>query len=359
MATIEKRQGKNGKSTYRVRVRVRGQERTQSFARKTDAKLWAQDVEARLKTGRRVPTIEATRRTVSELIDFYLEDYLPTKRRNRDAANYRRHLEWWREQIGQVPLIDITPMLITKQRNRLKEIGKAGRPVSPGTVNRYLVSLSHCFTVGVRVLEWIDTNPVRNVERLEEPDGRERFLDEDEIIALLKACMASKSAALYPVVVLALSTGMRQGEILGLRWSEVDLTLGTITLGKERTKTSRRRVVPLVGHALDVLREWSKVRPIDTDLVFPGRKRPNRARQPLYVRTSWETAIKEAGIEDYRFHDNRHSAASYLLMTGASQLEVAAILGHQTLAMVQRYSHMSDQHRRQVLERMNRELFGS
>ena len=354
MATIEKRKGKSGKVSYRVRVRVRGQERTETFERKTDAKLWAADVESKLKLGKRVPTSEAAKRTVGDLIDYYLDEYLPTKRRNRDEKNYRRHLEWWRDKIGSVLLMDATPVLITRQRDLLKREGKTGAPVSPGTVNRYLVSLSHAFTVGEKVLEWLDTNPARRVERLEEPDGRERFLSPEEIIALLKAAKASRSRSLYTIVVLALSTGMRQGEILGLRWHEIDLQAGTITLGKERTKTSKRRMVPLVGRALEELKAWRKVRRIDTDLVFPG----TQADRPINIRSAWETAVTDAGIKDYRFHDNRHSAASYLLMTGASDLEVAAILGHQTLAMVKRYAHLSDAHRRGVLERMNAELFG-
>ena len=359
MATIEKRVSSDGTVSWRARVRIRGQQRTETFQKKTDAKLWASDIETKLKLGKRVPTLEATRRTVSDLIDYYLEEHLPTKKRNRDERNYRRHLEWWRDAIGNVPLIDVTGRILTKHRDRLLREGGAGdEPIGPATVNRYLASLSHAFTVAERTLEWTDSNPVHRVERLEEPEGRERFLDPDEILALLKAAKANRSKSMYPIVVLALSTGMRQGEILGLRWHEIDFDAGNITLTKERTKTSKRRVVPLVGHAMEVLREWSRVREIDTDLVFPGRRRPNGDRKPLNIRVTWGNILREAGIEDYRFHDNRHSAASYLLMTGASDMEVAGILGHETLAMVKRYSHMSDQHRRKVLERMNQELFG-
>jgi len=354
MATIEKRVGPKG-ATYRVRVRVRGQQRTATFERKTDAKTWASEVESNLKMGRRVATSQAMRRTVGDLIDFYLEEYLPTKTRNRDASNYRRHLLWWKRHIGNTPLIDVTGELLTRNRNRLatEETGRGKR--SAGTVNRYITSLSHAFTVGVKTLEWLDRNPVRNVERLEESEGRTRFLSPEEIVDLLKCCKESPCAALYPVVILALSTGMRRGEILGLQWSDVDFELQQIVLPKDRTKTRQRRVIPLVGHALKTMEEWSKVRRIDSDLVFPGRKKG----KPITIRDPWEAALKAAGINDYRFHDNRHSAASYLLMTGATDMEVAGVLGHSTLAMVKRYAHMSDQHRRSVLERMNKEVFSN
>jgi len=353
MATIETRKGKDG-TTYRVRVRVRGQQRTATFERKTDAKTWAAEVESKLKLGKRVASSQAMRRTLGELIDFYLTEYLPDKTRNRDQANYRRHLTYWKDNLGTLPLIDVTAEAITRQRNKLaKGDTVRGARRSPGTVNRYLISLSHCFTVGIKTLEWIDANPVRIVEKLEEPQGRVRFLSPDEIAALLKQAKASACAALYPVVILALSTGMRSAEIMGLRWGEVDLDRQQITLPKERTKTRTGRMIPLVGHALETLRDWAKVRRIDTDLVFPGRKKG----RPLVMRLPWEAALKAAGIENYRFHDNRHSAASYLLMTGATDLEIAGILGHATLSMVKRYAHLSDQHRRGVLERMNTEVF--
>jgi len=248
-----------------------------------------------------------------------------------------------------------TGELLTRYRNRLvtEETSRGRR--RPGTVNRYLTSLSHAFTVAVKTLEWIDRNPVRNVERLEEPEGRTRFLTPEEIVELLRCCKESPCAALYPIVILALSTGMRRGEILNLRWSDVDFERRQIVLPKEKTKTRQRRVIPLVGHALETLVEWSKERSNDSDLVFPGRMKG----KPMTIREPWEKALRAAGIEDYRFHDNRHSAASYLLMTGATDMEVAGILGHLTLAMVKRYAHMSDQHRRRVLERMNREVFST
>jgi len=179
-----------------------------------------------------------------------------------------------------------------------------------------------------------------------------RFLSDDERGRLLQACQASANPALYPAFVLSLSTGMRRMETMALAWQDVDLKAGRITL--HETKNGTRRVVPLAGHALAVLRDHAKVRRLGTDLLFPGRK-PSR---PVELRKAWLEALKVAGIEDYRWHDNRHSAASYLAMNGASLAEIAEVLGHRTLQMVQRYAHLSEAHTAGVVERMNARIFG-
>jgi integrase len=153
---------------------------------------------------------------------------------------------------------------------------------------------------------------------------------------------------------LALSTGMRAREITGLTWPRVDLQQRRILL--EDTKNGERRVVPIVGHALDLLRERGKVRRLDTDLVFPGPRKPE---QPVELRQAFLSALGKAGIEDFRFYDLRHSAASYLAMNGASLAEIAEVLGNKTLQMVKRYAHLSGAHTAGVVERMNAAIFGN
>jgi integrase len=137
-----------------------------------------------------------------------------------------------------------------------------------------------------------------------------------------------------------------------LTWQTVDLQRGIITL--QDTKNGERRTLHLTGIALDLIRQHAKVRRIDSQLVFPN---PTGTR-PASIRESWDHAVRRAQLEDFRFHDLRHSAASYLAMNGASLLEIAEILGHKTLSMVKRYTHLSDQHTRSVVERMNRAVFG-
>ena len=121
------------------------------------------------------------------------------------------------------------------------------------------------------------------------------------------------------------------------------------------TKNGERRLVPLAGPALALLREHAKVRPIDTALLFPGKV---KRHEPMDLRAPWLAALKAAEIDDFRFHDLRHSAASYLAMNGASLAEIAEVLGHKTLQMVRRYAHLSEAHTAGVVERMNAAIFG-
>jgi integrase len=156
------------------------------------------------------------------------------------------------------------------------------------------------------------------------------------------------------VVVLALSTGMRQGEIMGLTWDVVDLNRGRAIL--HETKNGERRAVAIAGHALDLLKELGKVRRIDTALLFPAKG--ITPKKPMDLRTPWEAAVKKAELADFHFHDLRHSAASYLAMNGASLAEIAEVLGHKTLQMVKRYAHLSEGHTARVVESMNSKIFG-
>lgn len=364
MATIEKRISSDGKTSYRVKVRLKGcPPQTATFERRTDAKKWAEDIQSAIREGRHFKTVEAKRHTVGELIDRYAEFELPRKGSQR--VHQGQQLAWWKKQIGERLLADATPALIAECREKLARKGShQGEGLSPATVNRYLAALSHAFTVAVNEWGWLDDSPLRKVKKLKEPGGRVRFLSDDERGRLLDACRESSNAALYPVVVLALSTGMREGEILGLYWKApkeppkdcawgvVDASAGRIVL--HQTKNKERRVLPLSGHALDLVRDLAKVRSLSTNLVFPGRK----PEQPIDLRFAWVNALEKAGIQNFRFHDLRHSAASYLAMDGASLNEIAEVLGHKTLQMVKRYAHLSEAHTGQVIASMNEKIFG-
>jgi len=356
MATIEKRTAADGSTSFRVKIRLKGHPpQTASFERLTDAKRWASSTESAIREGRHFRTTEAKRHTAADLIDRYVRDVLPGK---RDGAHQAAQLAWWRAELGAYLLADVTPALIAEARDKLAREGRA-----PATVMRYMAALSHCLTVGTKEYGWLEDSPMRKVSKPREPRGRVRFLSDDERARLLEACRASSNPFLYPVLVLALSTGMRKSEIMNLHWREpkapprdawgvVHLDGGRIIL--HETKNGERRTVPLVGHAAECLRELAKVRRLDTDRLFPAANHKNA----IDLRTPWETALKAAGITDFRFHDLRHSAASYLAMNGASLAEIAETLGHKTLQMVKRYSHLSEAHTASVVERMNQRIFG-
>ena len=302
MATIEQRRGNDGQRVYRVKVRRKGQlPQTATFAKLAEARTWAQMTEGAVLEGRHFKTTEAKKHTLAEMIDRYRKNVLPNKRQStRDSQEQQLH--WWKAQLGHWLLADITPALIAEYRDKLASHTAQSR--SNATVVRYLAVLSHAFTIAVKEWQWCDDNPVRRVSKPKEPRGRVRFLSDAERQHLLAACKVSRNRLLYPVVVLALSTGARRGELLSLHWGDVDLKRAMLTF--RETKNGETRSVPLTGYALEVLSQHAKVRRLDTTLVFPN----DTGTQPASLREAWEYAVQRAGIPNFRFHDLRHSAAS-------------------------------------------------
>lgn len=352
MAYIQERTTQDGKSHFRVQVRLKGfPVQTATFDRKTDAKRWAQQTEAAIREGRHFKTTAAKKHTLADMIDQYIKQILPTKPKSKEVQEGQ--LNWWKTEIGAYTLCDVTPAMIGECRDKLLQgKTKKGTLRTPATGVRYLAALSHAFTVAVNEWGWMDDNPVRKVKKPIEPRGRVRFLSEEERPALLAACRESKNKSLYTIVVLALSSGMRYSEIMTLTWKDVDLTRRCVIL--QETKNGERRNVPIAGHALDLMKEHHKVRKLDTPLLFPAADR----KSPMDLRKSWKSALEKARISDFRFHDLRHSAASYLAMNGATTVDIADVLGHKTLAMVKRYSHLSEQHTSKVVASMNEKIFG-
>ncbi len=141
-------------------------------------------------------------------------------------------------------------------------------------------------------------------------------------------------------------------ELLSLTWRDVDLQQNMVHL--QYTKNGERRTLPLTGYALELMHQHAAACRGDSDFVFPNRL----CTRPLKIRDAWEEAIKRAGIEDFCFHDLRHSAASYLAMNGANLAEIGEILGHRSLKVTRRYAHLSQEHTRSVLTTINQVIFG-
>lgn len=352
MATIFERISEDGQKSYQVKVRLKGYPtQTATFARKTDAGKWAQQTESAIRDGRHFKTREAKRHTLAELIDRYIRDILP--RKPRSFKNQKSQLLWWKEKIGSYALAEVTSSLIAEQRDILAK-GVTVRETlrSNSTVRRYLAILSHVFTIAVNDWQWIEDNPLRKVSKPPEGRGRVRFLSDEERTKLLSACQESSNPYLYLIVVLCLSTGARKMEIIGMRWGQVDFQRHTITI--EDTKNKERKVLPLVGLAHELMVKHGKLRRLDTDLVFPGQKR----QKPVEIKKAWDVVLKKAEITEFRFHDLRHTAASYLAMNGATLAEIAEVLGHKTLQMVRRYAHLSEAHTAKIVANMNQKIFG-
>lgn len=352
MANIQERSTQSGEIRYRVQIRVKGRPSvTKTFKRKTDAKRWAQEKEQEIHSGMYFRSAESSKHTLGDAIDRYVRDVVPQN--PKSAVDRKRQLLVWKKRLGKHTLSAITTPLVTQHRDELKaETTRQGKPRSNATVNRYLSILSHLFTVACNDWEWTTDNPIRRVSKLKEPSGRVRYLSENERDRLLEACRDSENDSIYLIVLLALSTGMRRGEILGLTWGDINTDAGLITIPDP--KNGEVRSVPIVGEVSLLFTERSKIRRIDTSLVFPSTLKREGKIKPLLVRASWEKVLAEAGIKDFRFHDLRHTAGSYLAMSGASEREIQEILGHRTTQMTKRYTHLSQEHTRGVIERMTK-----
>jgi integrase len=352
---IQQRKNGDGTISFRAQVRLGGfPPQSETFRRRTDAKIWVEKTKTAIREGRHLVVNESKKHTLGALVDRHLES---VERKSPHAYQKQRQiLLWWKDQLGVRALSNLTPALIAEQRDALlaENIGTAKQPRhrSPATANRYLAALSKACTVAMREWHWLQDNPVARVQKERESPGRVRYLSPEEKDALLAACAKSPVPQLNLITMLALTTGMRRGEILGLRWPDIDLARGRIVLHK--TKNNERRAVPIVPSVLVLLEKHAQVRHLHSDLVFA---RPDKSHA-IDVDHSFQDAVRAAKVENFRFHDLRHTAASYLAMSGATTAEIAAVLGHKTLAMVKRYAHLSDQHTGAVVERMTRKFFG-
>lgn len=363
MATIEKRTKKKGDkliTVYRVKVRVKGYPPLNAtFERLTDARTWAGALESDMKRGKHIKEAEAKKHTLAELIDRYIKEKLP-ERKPEYQREFKMQLDWWKSAIGSYLLSDVTSSLLAKCRNDLlKEPNgrakKTNTARSGATVNRYMAALSIVFTKAVTEWEWLEVNPMLKVDKNKESKGRIRFLTQEEQNALLNACKDSGNDLIYMLVVLALSTGARYGELLNIKWDNVKFhdENKNVTLYLMNTKNGDNRSLTIGSLGYELLKAHSKIRKINTKYVFA---RPD-GKKPYDLRKQWEKALKTAGITDFRFHDLRHTTASNLAMNGASLRDIAEILGHRTLQMVKRYSHLTTQYTTKVLQELNEKQF--
>ncbi len=352
MASIRSKTGKDGKTRLYVQVRLKGfPPQTACFHRLTDAKKWIQETESDIRNNRYFKTSESRKHTFKELAERYMATILKDKKSGKSQT---AQISWWIKELGERVLSDITPALIVECKEKLLNIVTYRKiKMTTATVNRYLAALSHIFTVATKEWGWTVDNPVKLISRAKESRGRVRFLNENERESLFTACRESKNPYLHTIVILAISTGMRLGEIISLTWNQIDFSKRRIIL--EETKNGERRQVPLVGKASELLIQLESNRTKCSTLIFPDKR---NYRMPIDFRSAWDYALKRSGINDFRFHDLRHCCASYLAMNGASMVEIAAVLGHKTLQMTKRYTHLSDNHLSDVVAKMNEKILG-
>lgn len=359
MATLLKRPGPKGKVVWQAQVRKKGYpSKIKTFDRKNDAQSWAKKLEHEMEAGLWKDTSEAGETTLDQALDLYLRDVTQSKRKNSQRSEHQSS-KYLSQGLGKYSLLQITPQKVAAYRDeRLKK-------VSPNSVRIELALLSSVFNVAQK--EWsfngLD-NPVKRISKPKLPEGRCPILSEDQIARLLNECQRSTTKLLYPFVLLALHTGCRSMELRGLRWSQVNLNQGFISLVGAETKGHRSRTIPLTLAAQAVLNDLAETQQINkvvdlngnpVGMVFPSRNNPN---EPRDMHMSFNRTVHRAELADLpgagklRIHDLRHLCGTFLVMNGVDLETVRTILGHRDLTTTQKYLHVVNAHKRIAIEKI-------
>jgi len=264
-----------------------------------------------------------------------------------DLGRAKRLREWF----GEMPAAKVTAALIQERIRELCEGGLEG-----STCNRYKALVSAMFTFAIKAKK-LSHSPMRAVESFREGDGRVRFLDREEEAALRKV-IERDCPKCEPELDLALNTGLRRNELFRLRWDQVDLERAILTVqGKRPAKGGGKgqRFVRLNSVAVEALRRLHR-QSRGSAWVCPGKHDPPSARD---WREWFEDAVKSAGLEDFHYHDLRHTFASRLVMAGVPLAAVQELMGHRFIVTTQRYSHLAPDHQRANVEKLATEYGNS
>lgn len=289
--------------------------------------------------------------TLDALIDAYVAS------REFDKATLAR-LAFWREQFGPIELADISPddvdraVIVLAERGRLRPrrghpTEAAGQPLSGATLNRYITQLGSLYRYArrLRLLPRAHVPPTKGIEKSPELPNPERYLRPEEVERLIKVArvLDKRWQRLPALIILAFHTGLRAGNLMALRWRDLDLEQATATVTK--TKNGRPLVAALSARAVAELEQLPRGKP--DELVFAGR-----TGRAYHFRRLWDRVCTEAGLPGRNFHQLRHGCGSALAQAGVGQAQIMAILGHQTLSASGRYMHHSTEDKRLVVQRV-------
>jgi integrase len=320
MASIQKR-----KDVWQVRVRVTGLPTlVRSFDSRKSAQVWANEKDNEQLRGVYRDESDVHKTTLSQLIDRYLVDVTPLMKSAAVDAYKLRALQ--QRTLSHLPLSKLTPSVLAQHRDlRL-------RAVTNGTVIRELAYISSVINHARREWGVNIPNPVALVKKPVSPQGRDRILEPQEISALLAELtpLGRRSPWMLPIVQMALETAMRRGELLALQWKHINLREQVAVL--QTTKNGERRIVPLSMRAVATLEGLPRN---CGDRVFP--------MSACAVSAAFERAAERACLVDLHFHDLRHTAITLMADKLPNVIELAAVSGHKSLKMLQRYYHPSPQ----------------
>ena len=296
---------------------------TSTFVTKSDAVMWARQVENEIDRGVFLDRTEADRTSMAELFDRYLEEVTPHK---LSATREKSRLKLLKSHFGAFMMTQVQSKHVAQYRDLRMQYGSAG-----ATVIKELNTLSHVIDTAVK--DWglpLAVNPVKLIRKPKAAGGRDRRLSAVEEVQLLNACRQSKAPMLDTIVLFDIESGMRLSELLRLKWADINLQTRVAIL--HQTKNGEVRMVPLSTKAVRLLEALP--RHISDLRVFWEWKNVDSFEH------TWHRAVTKSGIDNFRFHDLRHEATSRLFEGGMNMMEVASITGHKTLQMLKRYTHL-------------------
>jgi len=281
--------------------------------------------------------------TFKELSNFYLSH--PTVQKQKTLKWKRVTIEkQFFPHFGIHSIGCITASMIESFRaKRLKDKGYQKTTLKPATMNRQLALLKHMFSLAVRE-GWLDRNPVSLVKLQRENNARDRILDPEEFAKLQQ----HSAPHIQAMNVCAYQTGMRLGEILHLTWERVDFKTGFIQLRAEDTKTDEARIIPLTPELTGLLKNLYKVRYLQEHHVFLVK-----GRSVSSIQTAFNAACRRANIQNFRFHDFRHTAVTNMRRAGIDHLTIMRITGHKTMEVFKRYNSFHHEDLRDAASRFN------
>lgn len=330
MASYQKRRNGDGTTSVLAWVRIKPfKPASKSFPDQAQARVWATALEHELRAQRKSGEVrkDLTTLTIKGLAEEFLKD--PETMQLKYYPNLEAILAWWVNHYGAEKILTFGTLKLREARDLLRN-GRAA-----ATVNRHLSGLRSCWNWG-RAAGMVPQDkswPTRLL--MTEPRERVRFLNDKELTAVL-AEAAKHSPFMHAAVVVSLGTGLRQGELLRLMWDDVDLVKATVTV--HVSKSGRRRKVHLPKPAIDAIKGLRRNGIVGPRWVFVDEE--GKPANKGFLNYRWKAVRKAAGLHDFRWHDIRHSCASYLAQSGASLVEIGAVLGHSSPSITAKYAHL-------------------
>ena len=342
MASYQKRKNGDGSTSVIAWVRIKPfKPASKAFANQAEARVWATGLEGELRKQRDHGEArkDLTSLTIKGLVDEFLAD--PETKQLKYFPDLETLLAWWVNHSGGEKALGFGTLKLREARDLLRN-GRAA-----GTVNRYLSAMRSAWNWG-RAAGLVPQEKVWPTRLLlTEPCERVRFLNDAELAAVLKAA-EGHSPWMHAAVVLSLATGLRQGELLRLEWKDVDFEKKTVTV--LISKNTKRRSVHLPDPAIDALKRLRRDGVVNLKRIFfvdvrakrrqEGTDSKKKTQEKDHLSARWKKIRTTAGLNDFRWHDLRHSCASFLAQNGATLVEIGAVLGHSSPSITAKYSHL-------------------